>query len=70
MKKNNYELMTIKWIDMTDEMKKRIGEVLIVAPWRVLNLFSEFIGDEGAIRISDSLKFTTVIIFRTYIKRR
>jgi len=23
---------------MSDEMKKRIGEVLIVAPWRLLNL--------------------------------
>ncbi len=28
----------IKCIDMTEEMKKRIGEVLIVAPCRELNI--------------------------------
>ena len=31
----------IKWIGMSEEMKKRIGEVLIVAPWRELSLCSD-----------------------------
>jgi len=41
IKNNNYELMTIKWIELSDEMKKIIEEVLIVAPWRELHLNSD-----------------------------
>ena len=33
--------MAIKWIGMSDEMKKRIRDVIIVAPWRELNLISD-----------------------------
>ena len=32
--------MAIKWIGMSDEIKKRIGEMISVAPWSALELTS------------------------------
>ena len=34
-----YELMKIKYIGMSYEMKEKIGRLLTVAPWRELNLY-------------------------------